>query len=306
MTTAYTHILVALNSPNRSRLQAMNVSDIKITCADGFELSATLYEPTNLKASIMIAPATGIKQTFYHSFATHLAENGYGVICFDNRGIGGSRKGDINFANPSLVAWGQLDLSAVLKTLKSSFPNTSYHLIGHSAGGQLVGLMENTEDIKSIFNFASSSGSLKNMDFPFKFKATFFLNYFITFSNFFFGFTNSQWMGMGEPLPKGVAKQWQKWCNGRGYVATDFGKAIKQHLYDEITAPSLWVHATDDGIANHENVNEMVSVYSQSPAEIITLHPKEKGYETIGHMGFFSSKKQDLWKLAIDWLEKTT
>lgn len=44
-------------------------NDIKIKCADGFQLSGTLYQPAQLKAAVMIAPATGIRKTFYHSFA---------------------------------------------------------------------------------------------------------------------------------------------------------------------------------------------------------------------------------------------
>ncbi len=280
----------------------MDKQDIKIECKDGFELAGTLYSPTSLKGAIMIAPATGIKRRFYNSFANYLKENGYGVICYDNRGIGDSKKGSINEVNASLINWGRLDMPAVLEKLKTIFPNQSYHLIGHSAGGQLLGLMDNATEIKSLFNFAASSGSLQNMTYPFKFNAFFYLNIFIPISNLLFGQTNSQWVGMGEPLPKLVAQQWQKWCNGKGYVATDFGKEIKQHLYDDLNFPSLWLYATDDGIAKHENVKDMARIYSKSKVEIVALKPKELGYQQLGHMGFFSSKNKELWKHAIDWL----
>ena len=281
----------------------MNKQDIKIPCADGFELIGTLYEPTVSKAAIMIAPATGIKRQFYNSFATHLAENGYGVICFDNRGIGGSTDGSINDVDASLINWGRLDMPAVLKKLQATFPNQSHHLIGHSAGGQLLGLMDNSPEINSMFNFACSSGSLRNMPYPFKFTAAFYLNVFLPVSNLLFGKTNSQWMGMGEPIPKRVAVEWNRWCNGAGYVATDFGKEIKEHHYHKLELPSMWLYATDDGIANLANVNDMTRVYTKSKIEILALDPKELGLKQLGHMGFFSSKNKKVWKHAIEWLQ---
>lgn len=280
------------------------ISDLTITCADGFELAATLYQPKTVKAAIMLAPATGIRKRFYNSFSTFLADNGYAVISFENRGIGDSIQGNLNAGNPSLVAWGRLDMTAVLNELIRTFPDTTYHLVGHSAGGQLVGLMDNSDRITSIFNFASSSGSIRKMHFPFRLKAAFFMKFFITASNVIFGHTKSHWMGMGEPLPKKVAAQWRKWCSGTGYIAVDLDTNIQDHHFAEIKVPSLWLHATDDGIANRETVKDMIRVFPNIQAKIITLNPKEWGYTDIGHMKFFSSKSHALWQLALEWMEK--
>lgn len=276
---------------------------VKIVCADGYELSATVYTPEQAKGAVMIAPATGIRKTFYHSFATFLAENGYGAICYDNRGIGESAKGSLRNSEISLIDWGQLDMPAVLKSLQQRFPNVSCHLIGHSAGGQLLGLMENAKDIQSMFNFACSSGSIRNMPYPFKIKAVFFLKVFIPVNNFLFGYTNSQWVGMGEPLPKKVGIQWQKWCSGKGYIEMEFGKTVHAHFYHELAIPTRWLHASDDGIANYENVKDMIRVYSAIQAAILTLEPKTLGYREIGHMRFFSSRYKSLWNYALDWLD---
>ncbi len=282
----------------------MNKTYISIICDDGFPLAATLYQPKTVKAAVMIAPATGIKQTFYNSFALFLADSGFGVICYDNRGIGKSRKGSINDGDPSLITWGREDMSAVLEKLKDLFPETTYHLVGHSAGGQLVGLMKNTNDLGSIFNFACSSGSIRNMGFAFKFQALFFMNVFIPINNLLFGQTNSQWVGMGEPLPKKVATQWSQWCNGSGYVAMAFEKEIDKHAYDEIDIPALWLHATDDSIANLANVKDMISVFPNLKSEIVTLEPRILGFKEIGHMKFFSSKNKKLWNYAVNFLNE--
>ena len=277
---------------------------VKIECEDGFKLSGKLLKPKKILSSVMIAPATGIKKEFYAAFAYFLAENGFATLTFDNRGIGESKGNSINSSNASLINWGVLDMTAALEYLKKNIPNTDYHLIGHSAGGQLVGLMKNGKEIKSIFNFGSSSGSLQYSKYPFKLKSSFWLNFYIPVSNLIFGHTKSQWVGMGEPLPKNVGKQWTKWCNGKGYVKVDLDTNIKEHVYNELRLNSLWVHAKDDDIANYENVEDMIRVHPNIKSKILTLSPKEYGYKDIGHMKFFSKRKKELWSLAINWLNE--
>jgi predicted alpha/beta hydrolase len=286
-------------------MKAFNTTEKTIICADGYSLAATIFTPnTELKGAIFIGPATGIKRQFYANFASFLAENGYGVITFDNRGISQSLDGHVKHNKASLQCWGEQDMPAILTALQSIFPNTKYHLIGHSAGGQLVGLMHNAKEISSIFNFASSSGQLSNMTFGHQIKAHFFMNFFIPVSNLLFGHTKSQWVGMGEPLPKKVAQQWRHWCNGNGYVKMAFGQTIHTHLYDELDTPSLWVNATDDEIAIDDNVQDMLSVFTKMSAETLTLHPNRNDLKEIGHMKFFSRKCQPLWSHAIDWVDK--
>ena len=266
-------------------------------------LSATLFTPRQpAKAAIMIGPATGIKRQFYSAFATYLCEQGFGVITFDNRGIGGSVKGSVKQSDASLVTWGEQDMPAVLETLKIHFPNVPYFLVGHSAGGQLLGLMHNVHDLTAFCNFGSSSGSLRNMRKSYLLKAHFFMNFYIPLNNLLFGHTKSHLVGMGEPLPKGVSKQWQKWCNGQGYVKEAFGKEVLKHWYDELRLPSKWLLASDDDIANLSNVEDMISVFPSLEAEIRLIEPSDHNLTEIGHMKFFSRKCQSLWPEVSDFL----
>ena len=78
-------------------------------------LAATVYRPRDeVKAAVMIAPATGIKRQFYHNFATYLAASGFVVITFDNEGIGESLSSDLTKCDASLISWGRHDMPAVL------------------------------------------------------------------------------------------------------------------------------------------------------------------------------------------------
>ena len=270
-------------------------------------LAATVYRPkTPVKKAVMIAPATGIKRQFYHNFAIYLAEHGFGVLTFDNEGIGESLSTDLAKCDASLISWGRHDMPAVLDALQDEFTDATYHLIGHSAGGQLIGLMPNSQSIASVFNVACSSGRIKNMDMPYKLKAIGFMEAFIPLTNLTLGYTPSDKIGMGEPLPRGVARQWREWCNGAGYIKTAFGKSIHTHFYDEIDMPALWLGFSDDEIANSKNMDDMIRVFTKMPVEKRFLDPKDFGVSSIGHMRYFSSrtnaKAPKLWQMAIDWL----
>ena len=272
-------------------------------------LAATVYRPKDeVKTAVMIAPATGIKRQFYHNFATYLAASGFGVLTFDNEGIGESLNSDLSKCDASLISWGRHDMPAVLDALQDEFPDATYHLIGHSAGGQLIGLMPNYQAIASVFNVACSSGQIKNMDMPYKLKAIGFMNAFIPLTNLTFGYTPADKIGMGEPLPRSVARQWREWCNGAGYIETAFGKSIHTHFYDEIDMPALWLGFSDDEIANSKNIDDMIRVFSKMPVEKRFFEPEEFGLNSIGHMRYFSSKTNakapQLWQMAVDWLAK--
>lgn len=282
---------------------------LPIICEDGYRLAGEVYSPSATpKGAVMISPATGIKKVFYRAFASHLAQQGYGVVTYENRGIGESLHGALKDCNATLRDWGSLDMPAVLHALKQRFPRTHYHLIGHSAGGQLVGIMHNHADLASLFNVACSSGQLDNMRLAYRIKAKFFMNAFTPLNNAVFGYTNTQWIGMGEALPRGVAKDWCDWCNGEGYIESAFGKTVTEHWYNEMDCPSLWLNASDDDIANDANVDDMTRVFRKMTAlgkiKRLRLDPQEEGYADIGHMKFFSRKRSKLWRFAIQWLEE--
>lgn len=285
-------------------------TDVTILNSRGAALAATVFQPDvdskAIETAVMLAPATGIKRQFYDAFANHLAEQGFAVVTFDNEGIGESKQGSgfaaVKKSDASLVTWGQHDMSAVLQKIKTEFPHARYHLVGHSAGGQLFGLMSNHADFSSVFNVACSSGCIANMRGLHQLKARWFMECFIPISNLIFGCARNDKVGMGEPLPKKVAKNWRDWCNGTGYVATAFGTDVLEHYYNEVILPAMWVNAIDDEIANNENVADMIRVFPHMQATTKTLVPAEHGLKEIGHMKFFSRKSHMLWGMATEWI----
>ena len=196
LNTLSLHLAIDLTSMSKNQV---TVSEQKIICQDNAELAATLYVPSTyleeqassqsvtgqsgeagssntslLKGAVLIGPATGVKRQFYANFANYLAESGYAVLTYDNRGIGESNNQSVNHGDITLQSWGEQDFSAAINHLKNYVPQTKYHLVGHSAGGQLIGLSPESKQLSSVFNFACSSGRLKNMTPANRIKAHFF------------------------------------------------------------------------------------------------------------------------------------
>ena len=85
--------------------------DLIIESSQGHNLAATYFSPIgSVKGAVLIGPATGITRQFYKHFSSYLASAGYGVLTFDNYGIGGSLATSITACDASLISWGEHDL----------------------------------------------------------------------------------------------------------------------------------------------------------------------------------------------------
>src|SRR5690349_17335059 len=108
-----------------------------ITADDGVALAAEVIAPARPRCAALLAPALGVKRSFYRPLATFLADSGIACVLFDYRGQGDSPAP----AGASLHDWADRDLAAVLGTLRTRWPDLPRVWLGHSMGGQLLGLV---------------------------------------------------------------------------------------------------------------------------------------------------------------------
>jgi predicted alpha/beta hydrolase len=283
---------------------------VQFTCADGYVLQGRFFpkqpalkQQDSTHLPILIGSATGIKQGFYQAFAKWLTEQGYDVMTFDFRGIGDSLYEPVCKSKAFIHQWGQLDLVSAIDFLTDKTNSAQIHLIGHSAGGQLLGLAPNHAKVKNVVAIAGSSGNTKGLSGKTKFLGPIMFNVIFPVSSFFKGYAATNFIGMGENLPKGVGAEWREYCTKGGYATNAIGKTVFEDFHSEIHSPITAIHATDDEIATLHNVKDLLRTFPNSPSQIVTLAPKTYGLRSIGHMEMFKSSHQQLWTVIADQLK---
>lgn len=273
---------------------------LTLKCQDGYQLSARFYpvtETESKKSPILICPATGITKQFYHIFSCWLQAQGYAVMVFDFRGIGESLKGSVKQSKASIVQWGQLDIPAAIDALLAKTQAAKVILLGHSAGGQLLGIVPNYAKVEKVVAIAGSTGHIKGLRGRTKLLAPVMFNIIFPLARITKGYGPTQAIGMGENLPKDVAREWAEFCSKPGYVINAIGKKIAP-AYDyhaQITCPITSIWASDDEIATQANVKDLLRLYPKAVTEMIELKPQEYGHKGIGHMLMFKKSHQNLW-----------
>lgn len=275
---------------------------LTLKCQDGYQLSARFYpvtETESKKSPILICPATGITKQFYHSFSCWLQTQGYAVLVFDFRGIGESLKGSVKQSKASIVQWGQLDIPAAIDALLAKTQTEKIILLGHSAGGQLLGIVPNYAKVEKVVAIAGSTGHVKGLRGRTKLLAPVMFNIIFPLARITKGYGPTQAIGMGENLPKDVAREWAEFCSKPGYVINAIGKKIAPaHDYHaQITCPITSIWASDDEIATQANVKDLLRLYPKAATEMIELKPQEYSHKGIGHMLMFKKSHQNLWSV---------
>ena len=166
--------------------------------AAGQPLFGTFFPAVNGKHDkpVLICPAAGIIQKFYYPFSRWLAEQGFSVLVFDYRGIGKSlQESHVKHCEVKKQDWGLYDMPAALDFLLELTGQASAYLIGHSAGGQLFGLMHNHAKVCGVLAVAASSGHVKNIRKDKRNGAKFMLRWVIPISSAVLGYVPAKRFG---------------------------------------------------------------------------------------------------------------
>lgn len=263
------------------------------------KLSATLYDGSTNDKILIIASATGVKQEFYKSFATFISSQGITVITFDYLGIGRSLNQPIKELKNNASDWGRNDLEAVIHFANTSYPNAEKILLGHSIGGQLVGLAKSSLTLNKIILVAAQSGYWKYWKGIGRIKMWF--NWHVLFPLLLniFGYLNSKKLSGMENLPKHVANQWRNWGKQQDYIISD--KSILATFFKKISCDITAFSIEGDEFAPKAAVDWMTSIYAGTNKKSIHLKPVDFKVSKIGHFGIFKPKFQEtIWQLLLD------
>ena len=288
------------------------IDDISFPAADRYLLGATLFLPRRAKRhAVLINSATAVPRKIYRGFAGYLAGRGCAVLTYDYRGIGDSRqKSPAGYNQPKPLAgfkasmsdWAALDVTAAVTWMRERYKNLPLNYIGHSFGGQALGLLANNSEVSRALLIASQAGYWKLMASPERYRVYAMLNFVGTPLTRLLGYAPG-WSGLGEDLPKGVFEEWVSWVMSKRYLFDDprlGGLKNFQQFNGAIRALCF----SDDPWATRPAVELLCSGFVSTKPEILTITPADVGATKIGHFGFFRPDHRDtLWRGAAEWIE---
>jgi predicted alpha/beta hydrolase len=248
---------------------------------------------------VLLNSAVGVSQHFYSGFAAFLAGRGFLVLTYDYRGIGASRRGSLRGMPARIRDWACLDAGGALDRLEQAAPGARLLALGHSFGGNGLGLVPGNERCSAALFVGAQSGYWRHWSGAGRAGMWLLTHVLLPGVSRAVGYVPSAVLGQGADLPAGVAIEWASWCRNPRYAAG----ALGDEGYRRFSAPirSYWV--ADDGYAPRPAAEALLELYPAAPKELRPVLPSAHGGEKIGHFGFFRERfRETLWREAADWL----
>jgi predicted alpha/beta hydrolase len=288
------------------------IDDITFPAADGYLLAATLFLPRGAKRhAVLINSATAVPRKIYRGFAGYLARRGCAVLTYDYRGTGESRqKALVGYNQPkslvgfnvSMSDWATLDVTAAVRWMRERYQGLPLGYVGHSFGGQALGLIANNTEVSRALLIAAQAGYWKLMAAPERYRVYVLLNFVGTPLTQLLGYAPG-WSGLGEDLPKAVFSQWVRWVMSPRYLFDDASLAGLKN-FAQYKGAMRALCFSDDPWATRPAVELLCSGFTSITPEVLTVTPADVEAKRIGHLGFFRGEHRDtLWRGAAEWLQ---
>jgi predicted alpha/beta hydrolase len=265
------------------------IDGLTLTADDGAALGATWTRaPRAAPAVVLVAGATAVPHRFYARWSADLADRGFDVLTFDFRGIGASRTGPLSGVPATLQDWGRRDLAAALDEALREADGRPVLLVGHSFGGQALGLVPGAERLAGGVTIASGWGW---WGFQPWWRRPGLLSVWygaIPLWTGLLGYVPAG-VGLGDGLPGGVAAEWARWCRSPGYLLDHVPDARER--FAAIEAPFHVLALSDDAYIPPPAVAALAEVLPAARLEVID----GSRHGGVGHFGFFRPAAKALW-----------
>lgn len=283
-----------------------NPTEFVLRARDGVELAATEFgDASNASAVVLVVGGMGIPQRYYARFASWLAAQGYWVVTFDYRGMGRSRPAEfarsLRGFDADVTTWATLDAAAAVDHVHARAGKRPLLWIGHSLGGQILGLVPNRHAVTAMLTIATGSGYWRENSTPIRWIVWWIWYVAAPLALRVCGyFPGARLRKIGD-LPAGVMAQWRRWCLHPQYLFAE-GPEV-QAAYASVGVPISALSFTDDEYMSARSTESLHGLYGAAWRDHRRVAPPEIGVQRIGHFGFFSQRfAESLWPIARDWL----
>lgn len=277
---------------------------VTLNAKDGYELTANLFEPVTPSSHfLIISSATGVKQQMYFGLANYLSEKGITVLTYDYRGVGMSKPKRLKKFEASMRSWGSLDYDAAADFMLKKFPNYKRTVLGHSVGALIVGMSSHSKVMDDFIFVATQNPYYPYLTPKIRLFGLFGFGLLQPIVSSTLGYFPGHWFGLGETLPGGCASDWRQIIikkestNALLSKVADYSKDLSQTL--------LFLRAEDDSWVTDQGVESLLrDTYPHLNPEMRILKVSESEKKEIGHVNFFRSYNQNLWKIVSDRILK--
>jgi predicted alpha/beta hydrolase len=276
-------------------------SELRIAARDGYQLAATRRAAGEPRATALIASATAVPRGFYGRFAAYLAERGFDTLTFDCRGIGGSRPVSLRGFPGRMRDWASLDVAPVVDLAATLNPGKPLVYVGHSFGGQALGLLPNSNKVSRALLVASQVGYWRYVvPATERYRVYILLRFVGPLIARTLGYLPGG-IGLGDGLPRDAFLEWAGWCLKPNYLFDDPTLETLAN-YPRYSGAMRAIGMADDPWATPPAIARLLHGYTGTKPEHLTLEPRSVGLSKIGHFGYFRQDARAAWRGAADWL----
>ncbi|WP_257283048.1 serine aminopeptidase domain-containing protein [Endozoicomonas sp. SESOKO1] len=281
----------------------MTIKSIIIETHDGYHLAGSEFVPEHTNGiGVIINGATGVLRRYYQAYAEFLCQQGFTVLSYEFRGIGESQPVHSDAPTPSMLHWGQRDMDAVLTDFIQRHPLLTVKGIGHSVGGQLLGVLPDNNRYCGFLNIASQHIYWKH--WPMKDRPLTVV-FFFGVLPLFYTLTGGlpKWVLGAEYLPRQVARDWSRFGRKKAYIADPDGRPLRKGFQEFTGKMRFYGMADDRRFAPPSAVYQLEKLFSNADSHVKILDPRDYQMKSIDHFGFFKkSMNRQAWQENAEWL----
>ncbi len=179
-----------------------------------------------------------------------------------------------------------MDMTGVIEWVSGRYGPRQLFLIGHSFGGQVAGLLSNSDRTTAVVTLSAQSGYWGIHPSPEKYRVWFLVCLAFPILFHTIGYLPWSRFAPGEDLPRGVALERASWCRSPDCLLGDQTLESLRNS-SNFSAPILAYSIADDVWGSKPSVDAMMARYTDSPVERRHVSSEDIGGSRIGHLGFF-------------------
>jgi len=287
---------------------AVDAGDVEIGTRDGRRLAATLHRAPARDAkdcAVILNCAMGVERRFYDPFAAYLAQRGFDALTYDYRGIGGSAGSLKRDPEVRMADWGAQDFAAMIDYARHELRARSIAVVGHSAGGQIIGLADNNAHISAALLVAAQGGYWKLWSGFARARVAFYMFVVLPAVVDLLGYAPRA--VLGTDVPGAIVTEWTRWCRTENYLLGGEDGEARRPGFERVRAPLLALSFSNDFYAPPAAVDWMARQYASATVTRRHLEPGDIGARRIDHFAFFRpATRETLWHYAATWLAAQT